>query len=101
MNSENLLQLILKRFKEKRKAQVEGYNSFCYIRETNNSVVVTRETGEDTTIPFGKILKGINAYKANSTLYHIGPTALRDFGVTHLTSPVWSLLHLLNEENYK
>lgn len=101
MDSKILLGKILQRFKDTNKAQVEGYNAFGYIRETRNAVFVTRENGEDTPIPFEKILKGIDAYKSNSSLYQTTPTALRDVGITHLTSPVYALLHLLEENDFK
>jgi len=101
MESEFLLDKILKAFREKKIAQVEGYNSFGYIRETGKAIWVTREKGQDTQIPFIKILKGINAYKAKPELYNEGPGKLRDFGITHVNSPVWSLLHLLSIGNYK
>jgi len=100
MDSKILLGKILQRFKDLGKVQVEGYNSFCYIRETENAVIVTRESGEDTRIPFLKILLGIEAYKKDPMLYSRGPSALRDIGVTHVNSPVWSLLHLLNGNEY-
>lgn len=101
MDSKILLGKILQRFKDRKVAKVEGYNSFGYIRETENSVFVTREAGEDTLIPFEKILTGIDAYKTNISLFQTTPTALRDFGITHISSPVFALLHLLAEEDYK
>jgi hypothetical protein len=101
MDSKILLGKILQRFKDKAVAKVEGYNSFGYIRETKNSIFVTREAGKDTVIPFEKILKGIDAYKSNSTMYQTTPTILRDFGITYVTSPVFALLHLLDEEDFK
>jgi hypothetical protein len=101
MDSKILLGKILQRFKDLGHAQVDGYNSFGYIRETDNAVIVTRQAGQDTPISFAKILTGIDAYKDNSTLYHSGPGALRDFGITHVNSPVFALLHLLTEEDFK
>ena len=101
MDSKILLGKILQRFSDNRSCQVEGYNSFGYIRETNNQVYVTREKGEDTPIPFKKILIGIEAYKENSELFNEGPGALRDVGITHINSPIWSLLHLLSLKDYE
>jgi hypothetical protein len=100
MDNNTLLAKILKTFREKRIAQVEGYNSFGYIRETGNAVWITREKGQDTSVPFSKILKGIDAYKAEPELYNQGPSKLRAYGITHVNSPVWSLLHLISLENY-
>lgn len=101
MDSKILLGKILQRFSDYKTVKVEDYNSFGYIRETNNSVIVTREKGKDTRVPFRKILKGIEAYQLNPKLYIDGPKPLREFGITHETSPVWSLLHLLELECYK
>ena len=101
MDSGILLGKILQRFSDRKAAHVEGYKAFSFIRETDNSVFVTREAGEDTPIPFQKILLGIEAYKLDPNLYHQGPTALRAFDITHITSPVWALLHLLEVEEYE
>lgn len=100
MDSKILLGKILQRFSDKKVCQVEGYNSFGYIRETNNSVYVTRENGQDTPIPFKKIIIGIEACQKNLSLYNLGPGELREYGITHINSPIWSLLHLLKEEEY-
>lgn len=101
MDSKILLGKILQRFFDLKTAKVDNYNSFGYVRETDSSVIVTREAGADTPIPFSKILKAIDAYKLNTQLYYEGPTVLRQFGITHTTSPVWSLLHLLEVGEYK
>jgi hypothetical protein len=101
MDSKILLGKILQRFYDLKTAQVEGYNEFNYIKETDNAVYVTRENGKDTSISFDKILLGIEAYKSNPKLYLEGPVALRNFNITHVTSPIWSLLHLLDEIDYE
>lgn len=100
MDNNVLLTKILKTFREKRIAQVEGYTSFGYIRETGNAVWITREKGQDTPVPYSKILMGIDAYKAEPELYNEGPGKLRAHGITHVNSPVWALLHLISLENY-
>ena len=101
MDSKILLGKILQRFADQGFCEVEGYNSFEYLRETNSTVYVGREQGLDTIIPFQKIIVGIDAFKSNPGLYNSGPSALRDFGITHITSPIWSLLHLLSSDDYK
>ena len=101
MDSLIILGKLLQRFKDKKKAQVKGYNSFGYIRETNNAVYITREDGQNTPIAFSKIVKGIDAYKKYPDLYNQGPIELRQFGITHVTSPIWSILHLLPIEEYQ
>lgn len=100
MDSKILLGKILQRFKDKGTSNVKGYNHFGYIRETENAIVVTREKGKDTSIPFAKLLLGIEAYKENPSLYKSTPTDLRKFGLTHITSPIFALLHLLDEEDF-
>ncbi|WP_343626574.1 hypothetical protein [Flavobacterium lindanitolerans] len=101
MDSKILLGKILQRFSDKKISQVENYNSFSYIGETGNTVYVTREKGKDTSIPFQKILIGIDAYKENPMLYDEGPNSLRNIGITHINSPIWSLLHLLSKKDYE
>ncbi len=101
MDSKILLGKILQRFCDLKLSRVEGYNSFGYIKETNTTVTISREEGQDTPVPFAKLIVAIEAYQNMPHLYNEGPTALRDFGITHITSPVWSLLHLLTEEDYK
>jgi len=100
MDSKILLGKILQRFSDKRVVKIEDYNSFGYLKETGNAVFVSREAGQDTRVPFDKILTGIEAYQANPDLYNSGPAELRSFGITHVTSPVWSLLHLLTMQEY-
>ncbi len=100
MDSKILLGKILQRFFDRKVAKVEGYNKFEYLKETSSSVYVSRETGDDTPVPFKKIIVGIEIYQQNPELYDEGPTALRDFGITHVTSPVWSLLHMLAKHDY-
>ncbi|RZK10503.1 MAG: hypothetical protein EOO46_10535 [Flavobacterium sp.] len=101
MDSKILLGKILQRFCDAKITKVTGYNSFGYIKETGNAVYVTRENGKDTRVSYEKVIIGIEAYKIQPTLYKKGPSALRDFGITHVTSPIWSLLHLLEENDYK
>ncbi len=101
MDARILLGKILQRFYDKRVAQVKAYNAFGYLRETDHSVWVSRETGQDTEITFQKILLGIEAYQSKPDLYNEGPTALRDFGITHVTSPIWSMLHLLDKADFE
>jgi hypothetical protein len=100
MRANQLLEQIITQFKEVKIAQVKGYNKFGYIRETPKAVYVTREEGKDTPVSHSKILMGIEAYLSNPELYNEGPLDLRAFGVKYVTSPVWSLLHLLDKKDY-
>lgn len=83
------------RLRELGYTQVDGYNRFGFIRTTDRAVYVTREKGEDTPIPFARIEKAINAVRQDPTVYSDGPGRLREFGITHVNSPIWSMLHLL------
>lgn len=91
----DIVQLILQRFRTQRVSQVPGYNSFRYVRETESAVVVGRERGKDTRIPFAKLEAGVCAVRRDPQTYDQGPSRLRDHGITHITSPIWSLLHLV------
>lgn len=101
MDSKILLGKLLQRFKDQGIAQVEGYNSFHYKRETDSAVYVLRENGNEAQIPFKKLVIGIESYQANPELYYNGPSALREFDITHVNSPIWALLHLLTIEEYR
>ena len=100
MTSNAILENILKSFKSQGYCQVPGYNRFGYVREINSTVVVSREAGKDTKIPFSKIQEGIEAVKADKSIYDKGPSGLRAAGLTHITSPIWSLLHFVPKSEY-
>ena len=100
MENKIILGRILQRFIDRQVAQVGSYNAFGFVKIKNSSILVSREAGEDTPIPFSKLIIGIEAYKEHLELYDKGPTALRAFGITHVTSPVYSLLHLLEKDAY-
>lgn len=100
MDSLILVGKILQKFKDRGSVEVDGYNTFTYINETQNSVLVGRENGADTPIPFEKIKLGVEAFQSNTDLYTQGPSKLREFGITHISSPIWSMLHLLEVNDY-
>lgn len=101
MESTIILNKILSKFKEKKTIQVKGYNSFGYLRETENTVYISREKGKDTPIPFTKLIIAIEDYQKDNDLYDLGPSALRSSGLTHVTSPIWSMLHILEKTDYQ
>lgn len=101
MDSRILLGRILQRFEDKGKAKVVGYNEFKYVRETESSVIVLRQNGSRTPIPHARILKGIEYYQKNSESYSMGPSALGKARLTHVTSPIFALLHLLPKEAFR
>ena len=100
MDSKILLGKILQRFSDQGYSQAPGCNSFGYIRETDNAVYVSREEGEDSSIPFKQVLVAIEGCQDNHDFYDSGPDTLRELGLTHITSPIYSLLHLLSKESY-
>ncbi len=91
---EEVLKLLLSRFRENGVAQVEGYYEFGYIRETNNAVIVSRESGKDTPVPFSQIKLAIEAVRKDQQVYDEGPSRLKMHGITHVNSPIWAILHL-------
>lgn len=99
-STSDILSNILNEFRTNGFSQVTGYNRFGYIRETDSAVIVTRETGKDTRIPFVKIEQAIEAVKNDPSVYNAGPGSLRKHGITHINSPIWSLLHLVSLGKY-
>ncbi|MEK7775315.1 MAG: hypothetical protein AAB305_05475 [Candidatus Zixiibacteriota bacterium] len=63
--------------------------------------MISRERGKDTRIPFHKIADAIVAVRKDHKVYSEGPSRLRKHGLTHITSPLWALLHLLTLEELK
>jgi hypothetical protein len=92
------IEAIVERFQKNRIAQIPGYKKFGYINITQKALVVSREDGENTRIPFAKIEEAIRAIRLNNSIYDDGPSSLRKYGITHITSPIWALVHLLSLE---
>jgi len=95
---EDMVSALISRLKQRGYAQVTGYNRFGFVRQADNYVVVSRENGKDTKIPYSKLAVAIEAVQKDSKVYSEGPSRLRKHGLTHITSPLWSLLHLLTLE---
>ena len=91
-----LVQEIIEKFREKKIARGQRA-SFGYIRETSNAVIVSRENGDDTRVPFKKIELAIEFYRDHLEDYDEGPVKLRKCGLTHITSPIWALIHLISK----
>ena len=92
---------LIQKFMDNGYSKFENYYRFGFVQLKKNTLIVGRETGQDTSIPFAKLLKGIIVYQQNLKLYHEGPAALRAFGITHINSPIHSLLHLLEISDYE
>jgi len=97
-STDKLITEILVRFKKQGYAQVAEYNRFGFISETDNYVLVSREKGKDTKIYFNKISKAIDAVRKDHKVFTEGPSRLRKYGLTHIMSPLWALIHLLTLE---
>ncbi len=100
MDSMKILSTIQREIKARGYAQVPEHNKYEYVRETPSAIVVSREAGQDTPIYLTDILTGIDAAKLDSNVYDGGPDTLREHGITHVSSPVWALLHLVPKSDY-
>lgn len=100
MESQIILGRLLQRIIDQGYAQVKGYNRFEYIRHANKSITILRENGNEALVPFQKLLIGIQGYQNTPSDYHLSPTTLRSYGLTHITSPIFAILHLLDQSAY-
>lgn len=100
-NTERVVFELVTRLEQQGYAQVPGYNRFGYVRQTGSYVVVSREKGKDTKIPLKKIAAAVDAVRKDSSVYTGGPSRLRRHGLTHITSPLWAILHLLTVEELR
>jgi len=93
--TDDLISKILTRFK-KTGICTSKKVKFKYISHNDNKVEVSREKGKDTPIYFRDLARAIEAVRKDHIVYSEGPSRLRKHGLTHVTSPLWALLHLLN-----
>lgn len=100
MNPQILLGRILQKFIDQGYSQYKDYKRFTFLHYAKSSFYVGRENGKNTRIPFAKILLAIEAYQQNPGWYDEGPAKLREAGITHITSPTHSLLHLLEKKDF-
>ena len=92
---EEVTTAIVSRFRNIGIAQVSGYKSFTYVRETDNAVLFKRENGSEARIPIDKIREAIEVVRSNTHVYNDGPSSLANYGITHVNSPIWAMLHLI------
>ncbi len=95
-----LLGKILQILEDRGYAQVEGYFRFEFVEEGKAHVSMKRKKGTTARIPLKKVLVGVKFYQRNSDRYDEGPATLRKSGLTHITSPIFALLHLLPKKAY-
>jgi hypothetical protein len=100
MDSKVLLGRIIQKMIDIGYCQVKPLNRFEYISHTDTYIMIVRERGKNTRIYYNKIVEVIDKYKENPEDYSLKPSKLRDYGLTHVTSPIWSLLHLLDKRDY-
>jgi hypothetical protein len=100
MESKIILGRLVQRIIDQGYAQVNGYNRFEYFKHNESSITILRENGQEALIPFKKLLIGIEGYQSSPSDYNTGPTALRKYGLTHITSPIFAILHLLDQSVY-
>jgi len=101
MEAQIILGRILQKFIDKGFSKHLDYNRFGFVDLKNNSVIVTREAGANTSVPFKDLIIAIEGYQKNTSLYDEGPSSIRALGITHITSPIHSLLHLLPKDAYQ
>ena len=99
MDAKIILGRILQRLIDQGHAQVPPLNAFGYISLGPSSVMVSRETGQDTPIPLSRLVAAIEILQQHPEVYAKGPGALRPFGITHMNSPIYALLHLMLKES--
>lgn len=76
-------------------AQVPGFVSFKFAGRTGDSVRLVRRNGNETRVPYSTVCKAIEAVRADHSIYLGGPSRLRRYGITHVTSPAWALVRML------
>lgn len=96
-STQEVAELIMRRFKAQGRSHVPGYNSFGFVQQTDRAVIVSREAGQDTRIPVSKIEQAVSAVRSDPAVYDAGPSRLREHGITHINSVLWSLLHLVSK----
>ena len=101
MEAQIILGRILQKFIDNGFSKYLDYNRFGFIELKNSSVIVSREAGDNTPDPFKDMIIAIKGYQNNISLYDEGPSSIRTLGITHITSPIHSLLHLLPKEVYQ
>lgn len=96
MRSElEVAELIIERFKAK--GYAEGpRNKFGFIKDDGKSIVVSRETGQDTPIKRDYIAEAVAVVRMEPNIYSAGPSKLRPYIKRRIQSPLWALLQLVS-----
>jgi hypothetical protein len=94
-DADQVVEEIIGVLREKGLAQVPGYAPFRYLRRNGAAVFVERRNGNEAKILASVLRRAVEAVREDETIYVGGPSRLREYGITHVTSPTWALLRLL------
>lgn len=94
-NVDEVVQEVLSGFESTGYAEVPGYARFGFHKRTDSRVFVLRRNGNTAAIPNRTLAKAIEAVRKDQSVYRGGPSRLREFGITHIASPTWAILHVV------
>lgn len=100
MNKEALLQQLLLKFEKAGFSKYKQYNRFEYVDRSASAVTIRRQKGTTAAVPYKKLLYAISLYHEDPALYDAGPGRLHKAGISHVSSPVHSILHLAEKMAY-
>lgn len=92
--AEDIAIQLIERFQAAGKAQVEGYDAFEWASQTEKAIVIRRKNGQTARIPKETVVSAIALVRRSPEVYQRGPNQLQIHGVSHVSSPVWAILHL-------
>ncbi len=88
-------QIILVALRKHRFA-VPGYTWFEVIESNDQGLNLKRAKGTQALIRRSVLERAVQAVREDPRRYIAGPSSLRSVGITHVTSPAWSLVRLLS-----
>ncbi|MCB9197533.1 MAG: AAA family ATPase [Flavobacteriales bacterium] len=97
--TETILNKIITQLKLQGKAKGRQ-NNFLLKSVEQSKIVLERANGNDVDIPFSTLKKAIQACVNDAAFYDGGLNAIEEIGITHIQSPVWALLHLVEKREY-
>lgn len=75
-------------------------NDFLLKEVQKNKIVLVRANGKDVDIPLSTLKKAIQVCVNDTEFYNGGLNAIEEIGITHIQSPVWALIHLVEKREY-
>jgi hypothetical protein len=92
---ETVTEIVVKRFI--RKKEVQGMlNRFKFVNEADSGIYVMRESGSECYISREDIMKTVEAFRIDPSIYQDGPTKLRQYIKKRIYSPLWAIVRLLS-----